>query len=437
MRPTLACLAACMIPFLGTSPATGQPHIDGTLRSYQGVRHKPVDRWLVNRSNLDLQLTHPGRVRVHADASLDYDAVGGHALVRIRDFYGDVRYGSVDLRFGRFGHSFGRADGLLLADIFHTYDLSEFLTRDPEDLRTGIDGIRVGAFAGPHAVKVLVSPFRSRSRGPRADWSVVPDFVSFIPVIDASDPDRPIALGPVNAAVQFEWRPRLDLDVDLLIARWHHPLPAYKKSVTLLDTPGAPFGTIPTEVRIRETAITGFKAAISAEYRITPIVAVTSEMVCNATHAVDILPDAGTSVEPLRAENANGFLRTVPQFSGLIGTKTIWGGVSLSTQGFIEHRLREPDDALGKRTIAGLTTTAWRRFHYDDVLIRVFGRYQGKPGSWWLQPEGAYRVTDRFQIRAGAHWFGGDPTEDAGDPTFTFDRYRQNRFIYGKFRFSW
>jgi hypothetical protein len=422
-----------MIPLWVTSTAFGQPLVDGTLRTYQGFRTNPADRWLVNRSNLDLILTFPGRVRTHADASFEYDAVGGQARVRIRDLYGDIRNGMVDLRIGRFSHSFGRADGLLLGDLFHTYDLSEFLTRDPEDLRTGIDGLRIGAFAGPHALKLIVSPFRSRSRGPKGDWSMVPERVSFIPVIDASQPERPLALGPLNAALQFEWRPRLDLDVDLLIARWHHPLPAYRKTVT---TTATPFGILPTEVRIRETAITGFKASLSAEYRITPIVAITTEIMHNGSQAVDILPVAPTA-EDLLMENRNGFLRTVPQFSGLIGTKTVWGGLNMSMQGFIEHRLREPEDALGERTIAGLTTTAWRRFQYDDVLIRVFGRYQGKPGSWWVQPEGAYRLTDRIQIRAGAHWFGGDPTDDAGDPTFTFNRYRQNRFVYGKFRLSW
>lgn len=434
MRLTLARLAACILPLVGTSHTLAQPAPDGTLRTYQGMRTDPAVGSLVNRSNLDLGLSVPGRVRGRADASLEYDARNGGAALRIREVYADARLGAVDVRVGRFGHSFGRADGLLLADIFHTYDLSEFLTRDPEDLRTGIDGLRIGAFTGPHAVKVLVSPFRSRSRGPQGDWSVVPDRVSFIPVIDASEPDRSIALGPLNAALQVEWRPRLDLDVDLLIARWHHPLPAYKKSVTLTDTP---FGTIPTEVRIRETAITGFKAALSAEYRITPIVALTTEMMYKASHAVDILPDTETSVEPLRIENANGFLRTVPQFAGLLGAKTVWGGVTMSAQGFVEHRLREPRFALGERTIAGLTASAWRRFHYDDVLIRIFGRYQGKPGSWWVQPEALYRMTDRVQIRAGAHGFGGDPSGDAGDPTFTFDRYRQNRFVYGKFRYSW
>ena len=202
MRPTLACLAVCMIPLWGTSTAFGQPLVDGTLRTYQGFRTDPADRWLVNRSNLDLILTFPGRVRTHADASFEYDAVGGQARVRIRDLYGDIRNGMVDLRIGRFSHSFGRADGLLLGDLFHTYDLSEFLTRDPEDLRTGIDGLRIGAFAGPHALKLIVSPFRSRSRGPKGDWSMVPERVSFIPVIDASQPERPLALGPLNAALQ-------------------------------------------------------------------------------------------------------------------------------------------------------------------------------------------------------------------------------------------
>jgi hypothetical protein len=433
MRPTLACLAACMLPLLGTSTVFGQTQIDGTLRTYQGFRPEPTDRWLVNRANLDVRMTVPGRIRTRADASIEQDVRYGRMSFRVRELYSDIRTQSVDLRIGRFGHSFGRADGLLLGDLFHTYDLSEFLTRDPEDLRTGMDAVRIGIYTGPHALKVLVSPFRSRSRGPSGDWSVVPERVSLIPVIDTSEPGRAITLGPLNAALQFEWRPMLDLDVDLLVARWHHPLPAYRKRVSTTETP---FGTVPTEIRVRESAITGFKAALSAEYRITPIFAFTTELLHNGSHSVDILPDAVTA-QDLLMENRNGFLRTVPQFSGLFGAKTQWGGLTLGAQAFIEHRIREPKDALGERTVAGLTASAWRRFHYDDVLVRVFGRYQGKPGSWWVQPEGAYRISDRIQIRAGAHWFGGDPSDDSGDPSFTFDRYRQNRFVYGKFRFSW
>lgn len=433
MRLTLAWLTAAILPLVGTSQAVGQLSIDGSLRTYQGFRANPAGESLVNRSNLDLSLTLPGRVRSRADVSAEYDAASGSDLLRVREAYADLRFRHADVRAGRFGHSFGRAEGLLFGDIFHTYDLSEFLTRDAEDLRTGIDGIRIGGYAGPNAVKLLLSPFRSRSRGPQGDWSVVPDQVSFIPIIDASETDRTLAPGPLNAALQIEWRPRLDLDVDLLVARWHHPLPAYRKQVTLTDTP---FGPVPTEVRIRETAVTGFKASVSAEYRITPIVALTTEVLHNGSQPVDILPDAAT-VDALRDENPNGFLRTVPHLSGLFGAKTVWGGATLSAQTFIEHRLREPADALGERTIGGVTASAWRRFRYDDILIRVFGRYQGKPGSWWVQPEGLYRVNDRLQVRLGAHWFGGDPSDDAADPTFTFDRYRQNRFVYGKFRYSW
>lgn len=432
-------LPALLVLLVGTAAAQAQLSLVGDLRSYQGVALDAPHPHLVNRTHLGLQssIRTPG-VRWVAAGTLGYDAE--HGLdPQIRELYGDLRLGPAEIRFGRFSQAFGRAEGLLMGDIHHTYDLSEFLTLDPEDLRTGIDGIRISAFTGRHSTRLILSPFRSRNRLPEGDWTLVPAQVDFIPVEVESRRDRGIEPGPLLASLQFDWRPRLDLDVDLALSRWHEPLHSYWKSVDFTDTP---FGPVPARVRLRDTTISGFQASLSAEYRVTQLVAMVGEAVHSARSGVDVMPDFSRYTDPqavadaLRSENDRGFLRTVPKTSLMAGFKTVWAGYAISSQVFLDHRLREPEDAQGERTVTGMTASLWRRFLYDDLLIRAFARYQGKPGSWWVQPEAGYRIRDNLHVRAGAHLFGGDrPAAD--DPTFTFDRYRQNRFIYGKFRFSW
>jgi hypothetical protein len=234
----------------------------------------------------------------------------------------------------------------------------------------------------------------------------------------------------LRAAVLVSLRPTLNWDVDLASGHWSYPVDSYAKTLSFRSTP---FGNIPDGVTLENRTSNSFLAIASTEYRVTPIVGLTAEVAYWMDRETDILP---TDLAELEAENPNRFLRTAPFVQSLMGAKTVWMGVNLSAQVFMEHFLREPEFMMADRTVFGGSFSLFRRFWYDDLTVRLFTRIQHDPSGFWANPEALYRVSDSVQLRLGGHHFGG-PIKSANDPTFSFSQYRPNSFLYTKLAYYW
>lgn len=422
-----------LLTLVGTGTLHAQPEFTGFARSYAGF--SPIDgpKWRVARTSVRLDSDFRfSASRLFASVQADENRLQRaiDANLTLREFYVDARTGPVDLRLGRFLHSFGRSDGVILSDVFSSYDLSEFLTQDPTDLKRAIDGLRLSAQFGANAIQLLASPFKPTSSLPEGDWAVAADAVQGIPVRTTSRGNKALDVGPMRAALLVSLRPTLNWDVDLAAGQWSYPVDSYAKTLSFRSTP---FGNIPDGVTLENRTSNSVLAIASTEYRATPILGLTAEVAYWMDRETDILP---TDLAELEAENPNRFLRTAPFVQSLIGAKTVWMGMNVSAQVFMEHFLREPEHMMAEQTVYGGSFSLFRRFWYDDLTLRLFTRIQHDPSGFWANPEALYRVSDSVQLRVGGHHFGG-PIKPASDPTFSFSQYRPNSFIYTKLAYYW
>lgn len=422
-----------LISLVGTGSLHGQADFSGFARSYAGI--SPIDgpNWRVARTTVrldtDLRLSSS---RLFASVQADENRLQRDidAQLSMRELYLDTQRGAVDLRLGRLIHTFGRSDGVILSDVFSSYDLSEFLTQDPTDLKRAIDGLRLSAQFGSNSIQLLASPFKPTSSLPEGDWAVAADAVQGIPVRTTSRGNKALDAGPMRAALLVSLRPNLNWDVDLATGHWSYPVDSYAKTATFIDVGGF---RIPTQVTLENRTAYSVFAIASTEYRATPTVGLTAEVAYWMDRDTDILP---TNLAELEAENPNQFLRSAPFVQALFGSKTVWMGVNVSAQVFVEHFLREPEFMMADRTVFGGSFSLFRRFLYDDLTLRLFTRIQHDPFGFWANPEAMYRVNDNIQLRLGGHHFGG-PIKSSNDPTFSFSQYRPNSFIYSKLAFYW
>jgi hypothetical protein len=430
---SLSRLFLLLASLVGTGTLHAQPEFTGFIRNYTGLT--PIDgpQWRVARTTvrLDTDVRYlESRLfgSIQADENRLQNAID--ASLSLRELYVDSRAGAFDLRLGRFLHSFGRSDGVILSDVFSSYDLSEFLTQDPTDLKRGIDGLRLAAQFGSNSVQILASPFKPVSSLPEGDWAVADDAINGIPVQTTSRGNSALDAGPMRAALLVSLRPTLNWDVDLAVGHWSYPVDSYAKTLSFRSTP---FGNIPDGVTLENRTSNSFLTIASTEYRVTPIVGLTAEVAYWMDRETDILP---TDLSQLEAENPNRFLRTAPFLQSLFGAKTVWMGYNVAAQVFMEHFLREPEFMMADRTVFGGSFSLFRRFWYDDLTLRLFTRIQHDPSGFWANPEALYRVSDSVQLRLGGHHFGG-PIKSPNDPTFSFSQYRPNSFLYSKLAFYW
>lgn len=430
-------LIIIILSLVGTGTLHSQPEFTGFARTYAGF--SPVDgpKWRVARTSvrLDTDLRFSSSrlfSSIQADESRLQRAMD--ANLTLREFYVDARTGPVDLRLGRFIHSFGRSDGVILSDVFSSYDLSEFLTQDPTDLKRAIDGLRLSAQFGSNSIQLLASPFKPTSSLPEGDWAVAADAIQGIPVRTTSRGNKALDAGPMRGALLVSLRPSLNWDVDLAVGHWSYPIDSYAKTLSF-TTIFTPIGTFlsPTQVTLENRTSNSFLAIASTEYRAMPLLGLTAEVAYWMDRETDILP---TDLTELEAENQNRFLRTAPFMQSLIGAKTVWMGMNVSAQIFMEHFLREPEYMMAEQTVYGGSFSLFRRFWFDDLSLRLFTRVQHDPSGFWANPEAVYRVSDSVQLRVGGHHFGG-PVKSPNDPTFSFSQYRSNSFFYTKLAYYW
>lgn len=401
-------LTLLVLTLVGTASAYSQSTFSGFVRSYVGFTPTSPPNSIVKRNSLRLESdVRLSNLRAYTSVQLDHEFNSSpHSFgLFVRETYLDVRSGRFDIRAGRFMHPFGRSEGIVLTNVFSSYDLSEFLTQDITDLTRGLDGIRVSGFLGSNAVHLLASPFKPESSLPSGIWLATNETFNGIPVRTTSRKNPALERGPLRAAAIIALRPRLNVDLDLAAGHWSLPVDSYEGEFT-------PF---PPQITLRNKTTYSWMAMLSSEVRATPILAFTTELVYWTAKPVETL-------------------RSSPYFGALTGVKTVWWNVNLSQQLFLEHVMNPPDQMRSNQTVFGATTTLWRRFFYDDVTLRLMSRYQFDPGGYWMNPEGMYRINDSIHLRLGAHLFGGSKPTDA-NPTFSFGQYRANQFLYGKLAF--
>ncbi len=133
----------------------------GFLDTYQAMRIKCPNDFLSSRTRLRLEMK-TGTNNALALVSLDLEhnnILPAQTGLNLREAYLEYSSSTWDLRIGRQIIIWGKADGAQVTDIISPWDLTEFLARDYEDIRTAVDALKFRLLGNKVNLEFVWVPF--------------------------------------------------------------------------------------------------------------------------------------------------------------------------------------------------------------------------------------------------------------------------------------
>lgn len=353
---------------------------------------------------------------------------------RLREAYLDIKGAHIDFRIGQQMIVWGRADAAQIHDIITPMDLSEFLTQDFTDLRTGVTAVNITYYRPNNSFQLIIVPFFSPSTlaEPGSRWNIWPtENVEYLDTI------YPTATIP-NAQLALRWNNRSSLkwDVDVSFYSGYNPNPALaKRLATFFPEPSL---EITPEYKRNSAFMLG------AEYRVIPNLILTSEQIIWTDTYFDDLP------ESLRGSNQNSsidfnaltqaqnseFLSRSPYIQSLWGLRFPFIKGNLSLQYTLEYIFDHKPSMLQNKT-HHIGSFLYTRTSGDERWnFRFLSRYHLNGNDAWISPDVTFSGIDGIRISSGGHIFTGNEP----DPFYghlTFQNYSENSFIYLKLTAYW
>lgn len=414
-----------------------QSNFSGYYRYESGVLTKDGGDFLFNRNILQPEFRHQTsnyslNLAIQLRQNLSSDEILSPEL-RVREAYIDINGTNFDLRVGQQMIVWGRSDAAQIHDIITPMDLSEFLTQDFTDLRTGVTAINLTFYRSSNSFQFVAIPIYSPSNlaKPGSRWSAWP--TENVDFAEWKYPNANIA----NTQLALRWnnRSNLNWDFDVSIYSGFNPNPALTKRIT----------TFIPEPRLEVTPEYKRNSAlmIGAEYRLNQNLILTSEQAFWTNSYFDDLPESlrgtqNTTIdfdEFAQVQN-NEFLAKSPFLQSLWGLRFPFIKGTLSLQYTLEYLIDHKPSMLQNQThhIGSLLYT--RTSNDERWNFRFLSRYHLTGNDAWISPDITYSGIDGFRVSSGGHIFDGNKP----DPFYghlTFQNFTQNSFIYLKLTAYW
>ncbi len=424
--------------------ALAQINVTGMFQNYNAVVLTDNKELIAARNRFRVQLNHStdfGRLYAEMDLIHRYDDNPGIEILP-RELYVDWYRGNYDIRIGQQTITWGRADGGFVADILSPVDFRDFLAQDPADLKLGITALSVERYFGSDSFQIVFNPIFQPFLLPDEDsrWFPVQEVETPL-AIQFNDYDRDWSIKNSQFALQYRFRSATNLDLDIMLMRWHHPVPAYAIEFQPIDFVNGP-GFIFTE-----TYQPSLMAGFSGTYQIHSNLLITAETLFVKDKLFTSLPvptgliDDAFENLPAFLEllqniqfNGNGFLTEKPWLNTMVGLQAEFRGTTFSFQSYLETIINYDDQIVSQRTYPYLTFLAARSFLRERLQLLSLSRYNVDADDYWLQFYGNYEIADGFEFALGFNVFGGK----APPPYYghlSFSRFSENSFIFSRVAF--
>ncbi len=153
------------------------PDISGYLRNYTGVLYDTGDFAIIqNTFNLNVE-KRGDKVAFKANPML-YHYWSDSLDLRLREAYLDMYFDNFDLRIGKQQVVWGKADGTFITDVVSPLNLTEFLLPDFDEIRTGVNAVKLDYYLGDNTFEVIYMPNFTPAELPTGNsmWYIQPEF---------------------------------------------------------------------------------------------------------------------------------------------------------------------------------------------------------------------------------------------------------------------
>ena len=161
MKPLKTMILACVLAGLtGQALAQSMTTFHGFIDTYHAARTDAPHDYLSSRTRLRAELDGgTGGVRWFASANVEQNHVLPERTgFELREAYAEYAGRNWSLRAGRQIIIWGRADGVQVTDLISPQDLTEFLARDYDDIRTPVDALNFQLMSGAMTAELVWVP---------------------------------------------------------------------------------------------------------------------------------------------------------------------------------------------------------------------------------------------------------------------------------------
>jgi hypothetical protein len=394
-----------------TTFAAELPVLSGYVRNYTGViaSENPAFAILQNTVNLTLDY-RKDKVGLKINPWL-YHYPKTELEIGLREAYLDIFLNSLDIRIGKQQIMWGKGEGVFITDIISPKDMREFLLPDFEEIRIGVNALKMNLFRGKHNFELVLLP-------------------QFVPTIL---PDEGSIWRP---KISFPLRPTIDstkMDVPLLVENGEvFGKYSLMTSVADIDVLGGYTWDDDPTMHIRKTMNPQTQTLAAIE--ITPrhhrlIVAGTafSTVVGDFVIRSEGAWYRGKYFSTLDMSDADGVVEK-DYINYLVGTDFNLWEIKFSTQ-YIQKAILDYSKDISEPQFENMVTFLARRDFLRETLTLDFFAYIGIDESdALLKPRVQYAFADGFELQLGANIFVGDSGR--------FGIYDKNDMLYLKAKFA-
>lgn len=387
------------------------PVLSGYIRNYTAilVREEPEFAMIQNTANLSLDY-RTEKVALRLSAWLN-NYPSKDLELGLREAYLDMYLGPLDIRLGKQQIIWGKGEGVFITDVVSPKDMREFLLPDFDEIRIGINALKMNYYMGNHNFELVLLPQFTPTVIPETGsiWRLEPSF-PITPVIDSSYTEVPLTVENSEVFAKYSLMSPV-ADIDVMGGYMWDDDPSLHVDKTINQQTGAP-SSIAIKPRHHRLTVAG--AAFST---------VLGDFVIRGDGAWYTGKHFSTT-DPRIAE---GLLKK-QYVNYLLGVDyTLWE-TRLSAQ-FIQRVILDYDAMLAEEKIDNMATVLInRKFLRETLTLELFSYIGLKEPDALVRPRVMYDFADGFQIQAGANIFIGENGR--------FGQFDNNDMVYLKTRFS-
>lgn len=384
----------------------------GFVRTYLGALTDQDGEYSVLQNTFDWRLNYgKGEVELYINPVFAYNGLNDDLDISLRQAYMDIYFDNFDLRIGKQQIIWGKADGVFITDVISPRDLSAFILPEFEEIRIGINAVKLDYYWGDATIEAVWIPTFQATITPNDDSIWAPRVqLSAIPTsFDYSNATVEEKLSSSEAALKYSYLGSA-IDFELMAAYMWDDNPALHLYPTIDPDTGQP------------NALT-----IKPQYHRLPLIGASfGKSVLGAVLRGEAAYyfDKRFSAEDLLV---NG-IREKDYANYLVGYDHNWFGINVSLQ-FIQEYILDYEEDISNHEFQSTTTfLASKTFLNETLELSLFSYYGINDNDALLRPKLSYDLSDGFNLLLGTDIFVGEEGN--------FGQYSNNDMVYLKVRYD-
>jgi hypothetical protein len=376
----------------------------GFIRSYWGAFHQDGD-YAVMQNTFDWKLDYAkGVYSFYANPVFNYNGLNQELNILLRQIYIDFFFEHFDLRIGKQQVIWGKADGVFITDVISPRDLSEFILPEFEEIRIGVDAVKLNYYLGNSTIETVWIPRFQKTISPEENSPWQPtqaNATSMQTTFDYSKAEVENSLPNSELALRYSYLGS-SLDFDVMATYLWDDNPAmhiyFQPDSVIIQ---------PKYHRLPMFGLSFGKAIGGAVFRSE------SAYYFHKKFASDFNDNAVTEKDYVHY---------------LIGYDHNWMGVNVSFQ-FIQEYILDYDNAIfNDRFSNTFTFLVSKSFFRETLTFDLLGYYGIENEDALLRPKIVYDFADGINVILGANIFLGNQGN--------FGQFDENDMTYLKLKYN-